>query len=118
MTSAQITYVLGELGYPDDAWTALSDVSMINLSMLPRIYTDSSKMRFKFNTTTENLEIVYGTATESGFTSEAGETTNYTPQTFVRFDIIMAFHKSLSTNSIYGTYYKKSFGSAVDYTTN
>jgi hypothetical protein len=77
--------------------------------MVPNIYLDENTMRVRFNTTTENLEIVYGTKIGSEFTSESGQTSNYTPQSFVKFDIIMSFHKSLTNNSLQGTYYRRSF---------
>jgi hypothetical protein len=118
MTKAQIIYVLSELNSIEDQWIPLEGVTLINLAILPRIYTDPNTMRFKFNTTTENLEIVYGNKTPSGFTSLAGETDNYTAQTFVRFDIVMALHRSITSGSIYGTYYKKGFWNTINYKTN
>jgi hypothetical protein len=118
MTKQQIIYVLDSLGYVEDEWITLEDVPLITMAMLTNIYTDKSTMRFRFNTTTENLEIVYGKTEGNTFVSSKGETVDYTPQSFVRFEIVMGFHRSVVSNNIYGAYHKKGFGVLVDYRTN
>jgi len=120
MTTTQVQYVLGKLGYAANVWTSLEDVVLINLAMVPRIFVDPKTMRFRFNTTTQNLEIVYGSIIDSVFTTEAGATivNNYAAQTFVRFEILMSLHTSLVPNSFQGTYYQKSFTYKINYLTN
>jgi len=89
----------------------LDGISLINLAIVPRVYVDRKTMRVRFNTGTENLEIIYGVETEGGFISEAGAISNddYVAQTFIRFDIIMSINRSITLDSLYGTYYKRSF---------
>ena len=119
MTTAQITYVLSERGYSVDAWIDLADFSVINMSQDTNFYPNPQKIRLKFNTTTENLEIVYGNLSESTFTSEAGETSSYAPQSFVSFSSVMAMLRSVLPGP-QGTYYKRYFGNTkrLDYTQN
>jgi hypothetical protein len=119
MTTAQITYVLTQLGYSTNAWTDLKDVPMINLNQNTNILTDENKVRLRFNTTSQNLELVYGELANSTFTSEAGETSSYTPSSFIEFSAIMGFVMS-AVPGPQGTYYKRYFGNAkrLDYTQN
>jgi hypothetical protein len=81
---------------------------------------DPGRRGFSFNTTTQNLEIVYGSIVDSVFTTEAGATNvnNYAAQTFVRFEILMSLHTSLVPNSFHGTYYQRSFLYNINYLTN
>jgi hypothetical protein len=119
MTTAQITHVLGERGYSVDAWIDLADFPLINMGQDTNLYTDASRIRLNFNTTTENLELVYGTLSGSTFTSNSGETSGYTPESFVPFSALIAFISSVVPGP-QGTYYKKYFGNArrLDYTQN
>lgn len=119
MTAAQITHVIGERGYSVDAWIDLADFALINMGQDTNLYTDTNKVRVKFNTTTENMEIVYGTLSGSTFTSTAGETSGYTPESFIPFSIIIGFMRSVLPGP-QGTYYKRYFGTAkrLDYTQN
>jgi hypothetical protein len=82
---------------------------LIGLNQSANVFTDEREKRFRFNTTTQQMEIVYGVATQSGFTSDAGETEDYTPQSFVPFLEIGSFHKSV-WRGFQGTYFKKHFG--------
>jgi len=118
MTNNQITYVINTVyEYSLNAWIPLTDIPMITLGQMTNVYTDPDTMRFKFNMTTSNLEIVYGRVVDSVFVSEAGETSNYTPQSFVDFSVIIGFIKSVHPGH-QGTYYKKYFGSFVNYINN
>ena len=118
MTIAQITYIINTTyGFPLNAWITLEDIPMINMGHMTNVYTDVKTMRFKFNTASQNLEIVYGKDVESVFTSDAGDTSNYTPQSFIDFAKIIGFIKSVHSGH-QGTYYKKYFGSRIDYKIN
>jgi hypothetical protein len=119
MTAAQIVHVLGERGYSADSWIDLADFPLINMGQDTNLYTDTNKIRLNFNTTTESLEIVYGSLSGSTFTSNAGETSGYTPESFVPFSAIIGFMRSVVPGP-QGTYYKRYFGNAkrLDYTQN
>jgi hypothetical protein len=119
MNSSQVAYVLGELGYSADSWTDLSAVQVINMAQDTNFYTDPNKIRVRFNTTTESMEVVYGALSGITFTSESGETSDYTPTSFVDFKSILGFLRSVVAGP-QGTYYKKFFGNEnlVDYTKN
>jgi hypothetical protein len=118
MKKEQIEYVLDALGYVVDEWITLEDVPLVTMSMLTNIYTDKNTIRFRFNMDTENLEIVYGNTVDNLFTSLDGDTADYTPQSFVRFEIIMGFHRSVTSNNLYSIYNKRGFGGPVDYKIN
>jgi len=118
MTNSQITYVIStKYGYSLNAWISLSEITLINLGQMGNIYTDPSRIRIKFNMTSGNMEIVYGNIVNNVFVSEAGESSNYTPQSFTDFDSIIGFIKSVHPGH-QGTYYKKYFGSYINYKNN
>ena len=117
MNAAQLTYILGKYGFTTNQWISLDGIQLVNLKMVPKLHVDTEKMRFRFNTTTENLEIVYGQTNGVTFTSESGQTSNYTPNTFIRYNMIMSFHSTLTDQGLYGTYYRRPFNSPVNYKT-
>ncbi len=119
MTEAQITHVIGERGYSVDAWIDLADFALINMGQDTNLYTDANRIRVNFNTTTDNMEIVYGTLSGSTFTSTSGETSSYTPESFVSFSAIIGFMRSVIPGP-QGSYYKRYFGNnkRLDYTQN
>lgn len=110
MKTATVTYILGKLGYTTDVWSGYNDIPLLTMLQDTNILIHPEYMRLKFNTTQEIIEIVYGTQTESGFTSHDGLTTNYEPDSFVPFSEICAIITSVY-RSPYGTYYTKFFGS-------
>jgi hypothetical protein len=108
MTTAQVEHLLDLIGYPYDEWTTLESVPMIQMSQDTNVYTDPTRVRVKFNTESENMEIVYGSIQNSAFVSDAGETEDYTPASFVSFGQIMGLMQSVYPGS-QGVYYKRPF---------
>jgi len=67
-------------------------------------YVNKETKRIKFNTTTEMMEVSFGTYNSSTgvFTSHLGETSNYTPDDFYAFLSINGFIRSVFKS--YGNY--------------
>lgn len=107
MTLNQIEIIVQDRhGYPLNQWISLESVPMITFENKANFYTDIEKIRVKFNTSTELLEVVYGKNTPSGFVSNSGETEDYTAETFFSFSSIDGFISSVYPGA-YGTYYRK-----------
>jgi hypothetical protein len=90
MTISQIEYVLGELGYSADEWSGFDGVSSFGMSQDTNILVDFRTNRYKFNTDTEMLEISYGSLIETVYTSQHGETSDFTVDSFVPFSNIIS----------------------------
>jgi len=110
MTSAQVSYILGKYGYPINDWTSLNDITVISLTQDAAILVDPLTMRFYFNTLEETIDIVYGQIVSEIFISNQGETSNFTPVSFVSFENIHGFISSVYI-APYGSTYQKYFGS-------
>lgn len=109
MTSTTINYVLSGMGYSMDTWASFSDISLITMLQDTNVLIHPEYMRLRFNTTEELLEISYGTQVGSNFTSHLGETTNFTPDSFVPFSELCGIVNTVF-RSPHGTYYNKYFG--------
>lgn len=108
MRSTQVEYLVTRLGYTTNEWIDFADVPIIGLKQDTNCYTNAKTTMIKFNTTVRVIEISYGSIIEGVYTSHFGETTNYTPDSFITFDDINCFITSVSP-SPYGTYYTRPF---------
>lgn len=103
MTTEQIKYVLEKNNYSLDQWTDLSRFPTVFLDQDSCVFTDSKTVRVKFNSTTKILEVSYGLTKNGIFTSNYGETDNYTPNFRITFDDVAGFTQ---TSGIYIANYK------------
>ena len=108
MTPAQITNILGSYELSTNQWLTLEEVfPLLYLSQDSNLYVDSSKERYRFNNTTELLEIAHGKTMNDGtFKSINDETSNYTPDAFISYDLIAGFCRTVYKGP-YGTYLTK-----------
>ena len=108
MTPAQITHVLGSYELPINQWITLEEVfPLIHLSQDANLYIDSSRERYKFNNDDELLEIAHGkTMSDGTFKSINNETSNYTPDEFISYDLIAGFCRTVYKGP-HGTYLTK-----------
>lgn len=89
MTTAQIKYVLTNNNYSVNTWDTFDKFSVIFLGQDANVYPNKTKMRIRFNTTNELLELSYGRLNSAGeFVSTYGETSNFTPNCFIDFWLI------------------------------
>jgi hypothetical protein len=96
MTTQQIEYVIGErYGYPLDEWTSIPEITSISFVNDSNLYCDPSNIRFKFNTSTGMLELAYGKIVDGSFVSSGGLTENYTPESFIDFNLIQGIFSSV-----------------------
>lgn len=90
MTKNQISSSLSLLGYKADEWTSIDKVRIIFLDQDVAIYNDAKKYRFKFNTSTELLEIATGYIDTDGiFKTYSGfSINNLVPDAYYDFNVI------------------------------
>lgn len=96
MTTAQIKYVIEKNGYSLDEWTDLAKFPTIFLDQDSCVFTDPKTIRIKFNSSTEILEIAYGLTKNNIFISNFGETSDYTPNFRICFEVITGFTQTSS----------------------
>ena len=108
MNTSDVIYILAQHGYSVNTWTDLADVTMITMLQDTNIPIHPTEMRVRFNTTEGLLEIVYGTTASNIFTSNAGNTSNFTATTFVPFSELCGFLSSIY-RAANGGYYTKFF---------
>ena len=108
MTKTQIEHVLGSYELPINQWITLEEVfPLIYLSQDANLYIDSSRERYRFNDKDELLEIAHGkTMSDGTFKSINNETSNYTPDEFISYDLIAGFCRTVYKGP-YGTYLTK-----------
>ncbi len=110
MTKTQIEHVLGSYELPINQWITLEEVfPLIYLSQDANLYIDSSRerYRFRFDNGAELLEIAHGkTMSDGTFKSINNETSNYTPDEFISYDLIAGFCRTVYKGP-YGTYLTK-----------
>jgi hypothetical protein len=109
MNSDQIVYVLGEKGYSVNVWTDLAAFPLIAMEQDTNFFTDQKTVRVRFNTQTENVEVVYGSMDGLSFVSDSGEISDYTPRSFFPFSSIVGIIESVVAGP-QGTYYRRYFG--------
>ena len=108
MTPAQITNILGSYELSTNQWLTLEEVfPLLYLSQDSNLYVDSSKERYRVNNTTELLEIAHGKTMNDGtFKSINNETSNYTPDAFISYELIAGFCRTVYRGPL-GTYLTK-----------
>lgn len=108
MTPAQITNILGSYELSTNQWLTLEEVfPLLYLSQDSNLYVDSSKERYRFNNTTELLEIAHGkTMSDGTFKSINNEMSNYTPDAFISYELIAGFCRTVYRGPL-GTYLTK-----------
>lgn len=108
MTKTQIEHVLGSYELPINQWITLEEVfPLIYLSQDANLYIDSSRERYRFNDKDELLEIAHGkTMSDGTFKSINNETSNYTPDEFISYDLIAGFCRTVYKGP-HGTYLTK-----------
>lgn len=109
MTNNTISALLAELIIKEDTWVELENkLPLIFLGQDGNCYTDDKVARYKFNSSEQLLEIVYGSLQNGTFVSTANETKNYTPEAFISYDLIAGMVRSVYKGSN-GTYFQKPF---------
>ena len=108
MTKTQIEHVLGSYELSINQWITLEEVfPLIYLSQDANLYIDSSRERYRFNDKDELLEIAHGkTMSDGTFKSIKNETSNYTPDEFISYDLIAGFCRTVYKGP-HGTYLTK-----------
>ncbi len=108
MTKTQIEHVLGSYELPINQWITLEEVfPLIYLSQDANLYIDSSRERYRFDNGAELLEIAHGkTMSDGTFKSINNETSNYTPDEFISYDLIAGFCRTVYKGP-HGTYLTK-----------
>ena len=108
MTASQITHVLGSYELSTNQWLTLEEVfPLLYLAQDANLYVDSSIERYRFNNSSELLEIAHGkTMSDGTFKSINDETSNYTPDAFISYDLIAGFCRTVYRGP-YGTYLTK-----------
>lgn|SRR5574344_1053445 len=91
MTESQIKHVIENHGYSMNTWTDLSEFSIIFLDQNSKLFMDKKHRRYRFNTSSKTLEISNGVTVKNIYTSNWNETSNFTPNNFISFDIIAGF---------------------------
>lgn len=103
MTSSQINYVISKMGYSLNQWTDLAKFPTIFLDQDSVVYTDPKTTRVKFNSSNNILEVAYGLTKNNVFTSNYGETEDFTPNFRICFDAITGFTQ---TSALYTRNFK------------
>lgn len=93
MTTKQIKTYLSELGYSMNTWYDLKMIPIIKLSFDSNISQDDNSL-IKFNSSTENIELVFGKWSDGVFINRHNQTSNYTPDAYIKFASISGFIRS------------------------
>jgi len=121
MTLAQLNYILNKihdefLGVSSPSpitgkWLDYSPITMFEMAQDNNIYTDTGTIRFRL-TSSGILEMVHGKTTKIDdtyvFTSLSGQTSNYTPDSYVDITKICGVITSAYPSTM-ATYYTKNF---------
>ena len=88
-----------------DEWTDLREFPIIFLCQDASVYTNPADRRFRFNSSTECLEIAHGVTDRATgtFTDLRGNTSNFTVDDIIEFKLIHGFVRS-SQDIGYGYY--------------
>lgn len=96
MTKEQITHILGSYELNANQWLAIEDYfPLIYLAQDANVYPLDSIERYRFNNNTELLEIVHGSIKNDAFVSSTGETSNFTADSFISYDLISGFCRTV-----------------------
>ena len=112
MTITEASSILTNLNYNIDIWFDFRDIPIILLGQGNKIYTDFNKKRIRINSTTELVEIVYGTyKKEDGkFYLRDGTELNETtiPDEYIDLELVHGFISSVQALP-YGSFHTKPF---------
>ena len=84
MTNSQIINILDTLDIPVNLWISLEDFNTVFIEKGTDFFPNKKTKRIKINTTTNLMEVVFGTYNSSTgiFTANNGKTSNYNADNF------------------------------------
>ena len=96
MDKEMISTILTELDIAENSWVAIENkIPLLFLSQDGNIYSDDKTQRFRFNSSKQLVEIVYGKIINNTFFSLDNKTSNFTPDAFISYELIAGIIRSV-----------------------